>query len=508
MPEELGKLQSGSDIRGIAIQYGNKKVTLEREMISLIAEGYIEYIKEKLDKKPEKMKISVGLDSRLTGRKLQCAFIEKLLEAGVEVYDFGIATTPSMFMSTIFEKYSCDAAVMFTASHLPYYYNGIKFFTKDGAFEKEDISEIIKRAEKYILENPDKKTKKGKINRTSILRDYSQFLADKVREGVNSKKNYEKPLEGMHIIVDAANGSGGFFAEKVLEALGADTSGSIFLNPDGSFPNHTPNPEDTEAMDFLKKAVLESKADFGISFDTDVDRASCVDKFGKEISRNRLMALVSEIILEEYPGSTIVTDSLTSTGLAKFISDKGGKHFRYKRGYKNVINKAVELNNSGENCYVAMETSGHVAFKENNFLDDGAYLMAKILVKLAELHEEGKEIGDLLENYEESLETQEVRLNLISTEPAQKYTKILIKDLEKYIRKKENWFQAEENYEGIRVNCVCEGGNVWFLLRASLHEQIISITAESDFKGGTELVLNELLEFLKNYEEIDFSEYK
>ena len=133
--------------------------------------------------------------------------------------------------------------------------------------------------------------------------------------------------------------------QKVLEPLGADTSGSQFLEPDGSFPNHIPNPENEEAMHASTRAVLNSKADIGLIFDTDVDRAGAVDSTGREINRNRLIALISAILLEETPGATIVTDSITSSGLKLFIQNKlGGKHHRFKRGYKNVINEAIRLN--------------------------------------------------------------------------------------------------------------------------------------------------------------------
>lgn len=504
MEKVLMKLQSGSDIRGVAIQQDDKVVTLSRETISLIARGYITYISEKLGKASDEIKISVGTDPRITASKLECAFIEELLDAGMEVCNFGISTTPSMFMSTIFEKYNCDAAVMFTASHLPFYYNGIKFFTKKGGFEKEDITKVIDYAIKVLKNCTVKQTKKGKINRTSILKDYSEFLVNKIIEGVNSKKNYEKPLEGLHIIVDAGNGSGGFFAKEVLEVLGAKTTGSAFLNPDGLFPNHIPNPEDEIAMGFLKRAVLNNKADFGIIFDTDVDRASCVDKNGEEINRNRLIALSSAIVLEEFPGSTIVTDSITSTELNEFITKLGGKHFRFQRGYKNVINKAKDLNKKGIECQLAIETSGHAAFKENYFLDDGAYLIAKILIKLAKLHENGQNIEDLLLDYKEPLESKEIRLN-VDTQTIKEYADNVISDLEDFISKEDNWSKVEENYEGIRANCNFDEGRGWFLLRSSLHEPIICINIESDFTGGTEKIQKKLTEFLRKYSEIDTS---
>lgn len=115
---------------------------------------------------------------------------------------------------------------------------------------------------------------------------------------------------------------------QVLAPLGADVSGSQFLDPDGMFPNHIPNPEHPSAMKAATEAVLASKSDLGIVFDTDVDRAAIVGKNGQPIDRNRMIALMAAIALRDYPGSTIVTDSVTSNGLAAFIKELGGKHLR------------------------------------------------------------------------------------------------------------------------------------------------------------------------------------
>ena len=132
------------------------------------------------------------------------------------------------------------------------------------------------------------------------------------------------------------------------------------MDPDGSFPNHIPNPENAEAMASIRKAVLENKADLGIIFDTDVDRAGAVDKNGNEINRNPIIALMAAIVLQDHPGTTIVTDSITSDELKVFIEDKlGGRHHRFKRGYRNVINESIRLNEEGEESWLAIETSGH-----------------------------------------------------------------------------------------------------------------------------------------------------
>lgn len=141
-------------------------------------------------------------------------------------------------------------------------------------------------------------------------------------------ETYEKPLAGMHILVDAGNGAGGFFADKVLQPLGADTTGSQFLDPDGSFPNHVPNPEDPAAMAATIDAVIRHGADLGVVFDTDVDRSGVVDASGRALNKNKLIALMAAITLRDKPGTTIVTDSVTSSGLTAFIESKGGVHYR------------------------------------------------------------------------------------------------------------------------------------------------------------------------------------
>lgn len=186
----------------------------------------------------------------------------------------------------------------------------------------------------------------------------------------------------MQIIVNAGNGSGGFFTWDVLDKLGADTFGSLHLNPDGMFPNHIPNPEDKTAMALTRTAVLENSADLGIVFDTDVDRSGVVDNKGNPINSDKLIALMSAIVLKEHPGTTIVTDARTSMALSRFITDRGGQHCMYRVGYRNVIDKGVQLNKDGIETPLMMETSGHGALKENHFLDDGKFRASPFKEKL------------------------------------------------------------------------------------------------------------------------------
>lgn len=497
---DYNKLQNGSDIRGVAIEGAGKKVNLTPNVTKLIAYGFVRLLEKKINKKSENLKIAVGMDSRISGPSLKMTVIEGLSNLGCSVYDCSMATTPAMFMTTVLDDYNCDGSIMITASHLPYYYNGLKFFTKEGGCEKEDIKEILLEAcksenEEKIYEN------KGNVLKVDLISVYSKVLVEMIRKGANSKENYDKPLLGFKIAVDAGNGAGGFFAYKVLEVLGADVSSSQFIEPDGTFPNHIPNPENKEAMDSIRNIVLVNNADIGIIFDTDVDRAAIVDSNGMEINKNALIALISSIILEEHPKSVVVTDSVTSTGLGEFISNLGGVHHRFKRGYRNVINEAIRLNNEGKECYLAIETSGHAALKENYFLDDGAYLIAKILIKIAKLNAEGKKVEYLIKNLKSPCESSDIRLE-IREENFKEYGLKIVDDLEEYVKSIDGFSIVKENYEGIRVNCDKNNGAGWFLLRLSLHEPVLALNIESDIKGGTQIIIDKLMDFLNRYEKL------
>ena len=272
---------------------------------------------------------------------------------------------------------------MLTASHLPWNRNGMKFFTQSGGLGKKDISALVDGAAALhaAATQPVPLRPVSPVAVADFLPVYAAQLVDLIRAGVAHPVHPDQPLKGFKIVVDAGNGSGGFFASHVLQPLGADTAGSQFLDPDGNFPNHIPNPEDADAVASASRAVKAAGADLGIVFDTDVDRSAIIDRSGAAINRNRLIALLAAIVLRERPGATIVTDSVTSDGLATFITSLGGKHFRYRRGYKNVIDKGVELAAQGVDAPLMIETSGHGAMAANHYLDDGAFLAVKVLVE-------------------------------------------------------------------------------------------------------------------------------
>ena len=492
---DYSKLQNGSDIRGVALEgIEGEHVNLTEQACRDIGRGFVLWLTEKLGKKD--VKVFIGRDSRLSGPDLITWASEAMAKEGATVVNVGLASTPAMFMSTITESSDADGAVMVTASHLPFNRNGYKFFTKDGGLEKEDIKAILGYAgSDATVENP----AKGSVTDGSFMDAYGEILREKIKKETGE----EMPLTGLKIVVDAGNGAGGFFVEKVLEPLGADTTGSQFLEPDGSFPNHIPNPENEEAMAAITHAVKANKADLGIIFDTDVDRAGAVLSDGSELNRNRLIAMMATILLRGHEGAVIVTDSITSTGLAEFIAAKGGVHHRFKRGYRNVINESIRLNNEGKESLLAMETSGHGALKENYFLDDGAYLMVKLLIELSKAKKEGYTLESLLADLKEPKEAKELRFKIM-TEDFKTYGAKVLEDLKAFAEAKEGYSIAPNNYEGIRVNV----GDGWFLLRLSLHDPILPLNIESDSEGGVKKIAVELADFLKQYELLDTENIK
>lgn len=490
------KLQNGSDIRGVALEgIEGQHINLTEQACRDIGRGFAIWLIDKTNK-TENLRVAVGRDSRLSGPDLCCWICDAMQQQGIHVTDFGMASTPAMFMSTVTEGYAFDGSVMITASHLPFNRNGFKFFTNQGGLEKGDIKQILEYAEGTQTTG----LCAGTIKQDSFMDAYSKLLADKIRQATGE----ERPLEGFRIVVDAGNGAGGFYADKVLKPLGANTDGSRYLEPDGSFPNHIPNPENKEAMESITEAVKETQADLGIIFDTDVDRAGAVLADGSELNRNRIIAMLAAILLREHPGTTIVTDSITSTGLAEFIETKGGIHHRFKRGYRNVINESIRLNGQGQDSQLAIETSGHGAFKENYFLDDGAYIVTKLLIELARGKKNGYTLESLISDLKEPAESIEFRMNILQ-EDFKTYGQQVIDDLNTYAANQPGWSLAHNNYEGVRVNLDDTHGSGWFLLRLSLHDPLLPLNIESNCVGGAKKIATELASFFATYSQLDAS---
>ena len=538
---DFKKLQNGSDIRGVAIETeGGKPVNLTQNSVVRIGAAFALFAADRANKPASELRIAIGRDSRLSGEQLTVWLADGIASVGANAYDGGLASTPAMFMCCVNELHF-DAGIMVTASHLPMERNGMKFFTAiAGGLEKADITAILASAEEAAFPIA---AQRGQCGTVDVMTPYVNGLKEKILSALGCAKE-EKPFSGLKIVVDAGNGAGGFFAERLLEPLGADITGSRFLEPDGRFPNHQPNPENADAMRSICDAVTETGADFGIIFDTDVDRAGAVlpsDGGVIALDRNRLIALMTAILVRQYGPITVVTDSITSTGLTDFINSLGCRHHRFKRGYRNVINEAKRLlaleeaaKNAKEetdaefanailadaefanailadaifaNAIFAMETSGHGALRENYFLDDGAYIIVKLLVALVEARREGKTLNELIANLKEPCESAEARLNVLLDDTAD-YTAAVLETVEKHFSNLPGFEIVQPNYEGVRVNADETHGNGWFLVRRSLLDPLMPCNIESNSVGGMRLIAAELYNALRAFDKLELEPLK
>ncbi len=496
----LERLKSGSDIRGIAMRTdGASVLELTNDVISKILFAFVEWLTEKNDLKRSSLTIAIGHDPRISADRIKNVCINTLRGIGVNVCDCSLCSTPAMYLAT--SVLSCSAAIEITASHHPKNRNGLKFFTVDGGITSVELEDILNRVQNYVSDVPDRK---GHVRSINLMQYYCEKLKELICSGVTNAPNKHQPLEGVKIVVDAGNGAGGFFVNEVLNSLGADTHGSAYLEPDGEFPNHIPNPEDPQALESIINLTKASNADLGIIFDTDVDRVAFVSKSGSPISGEKLIALASSMVLENAPDAIVVTDSVTSDNLKEFIRKRGGMQFRYKRGYNNVIAMAKKINAKGENCPLAIESSGHAAFKENNFIDDGAYLAAKVIIELVNLKQVGKTLDDVIKNLVTAKEKVTVRIP-INSEDVFEYTEKVLDSIKSRTHFNRHMKIDETNIEGVRVNIPEKSCKGWFIIRKSVHDPELVLHAESEISGGLKDVLELVKSSLQSFGELDLS---
>ena len=494
------KLQNGSDIRGVALEgVDGEHVNLTTGVCWNIGAAFALWLSAKTGRSTDTLVIGIGRDSRLSGEALENALVEGLAAQRVTIVRCSLATTPAMFMGTVFEETNFDGSIMITASHLPFNRNGFKFFDKTGGLERADITDILRSAAAQQITGD---SSAPKCRAFDLIARYSKHLQDAIRKGLNF--HAEKPLTNLKIAVDAGNGAGGFFAEQVLKALGADTSGSRFLEPDGTFPNHIPNPENKAAMEAAKTATVQSHSDLGLIFDTDVDRMSAVLSDGTEVNRDAIIAMTAAILAPDYPHSTIVTDSVTSDRLTFFLEQELGlTHLRYMRGYKNVINKCRELNEQGLISPLAMETSGHGALKDNYYLDDGAFLAVKLVTALANAKHAGKNIESLIEKLPPMVEETELRFK-IRGEDFKEYGTLILQAFKE--RAEKAGFELPQSYEGVRISFKSAEAQGWMLLRLSLHDPVMPLNIESTRKGDLAKLKDIARTLLEGFDRLDISE--
>ena len=464
------KLRSGSDIR-------SREEKLTDDVCERIGYAFACMLAERLKTTPDQLAIAVGRDARPSGRRIKAALVRGITAADSDVIDSGACATPALFSQVVrpSAEHPAHAAVMVTGGDVPLSMNGFKFLTVNGGLEEADVALMLRMA--AACEVPERL-----VARADLMEGYRAFL---LREAARLLKDDAlKPLLGLYVAIDDASLGGRFFA-SLMEDLGADI--------------------ERVSDDRMEAEVPALGVDLGVSFDEDSVRAWIYDPQGRSIDGNRLIALMAAILLEQQPGQTIVTDSVTSTGLSAFIAEWGGVHYRFKRGYRNVIDEAVRLNEEEIDCPLAIETTGHAAFRDNAFLDDGIYLALRVACEALDCKREGKTVFDPLSDLSEPVEARSLRLAILDDEDPAASSQEVVEIILSHTLEHPEWQRSPDNREGVRITFNLDGGvnNAWFQLRMSVHDPIMALTAESDVPGGVKRVLSALYDLIRDTELLD-----
>ncbi len=482
------KFRSGSEVRG-------PQEALTDDFARKLGYTFSMWLAEALGKDPKALVLAVGRDERPSGKRLTAALSQGMLAAGCDVQDCGQCAAPALYMMA---QGDADGAVMVTASPAQDALNGFKFVTSRGGLNSATVKDMLQRAADTevparLAVGPDAASRRYYEH---LRRVATQYLEDDAM----------KPLLGLRVVVDARCAVGAEYA-RFLEALGVEIQGSL------TAPSPViVDPAAPEALDALAKAVLANRADLGVAFTADGTRAAFVDQNGRAIGQNRLIALVAAVLLDSAPGLTFVTDSVTSSGLSAFIAEWGGIHYRFKRGYRNVIEEAVRLNDEGINCPIAIETSGHTAFRENGFMDDGLYLATRLICEALNRKREGQTLSQLIDDLQEPVESAEIRLPVKPYEDwdPEEEVQAIVEGILSHTLDHPEWQLAPDNREGVRITFNLDGGvnNAWFQLRMSVHDPVMVLNAESAVPGGVKRILRALHALIQDTEYVDLTPLK
>jgi phosphomannomutase/phosphoglucomutase len=309
-----------------------------------------------------KPQLVVGRDGRLSGGRLAAAFIEGVLSSGCDVLEIGMVPTPVLYFSLF--HLQIPHGVMITASHNPANYNGFKIVLNYQAIHGQAIQNLYHA----LLQARRPVAYQGQRQQQDILTVYQQQL----------QQLELAPARRLRVVVDCGNGIAGIIAPTLYSELGYEVV-PLYCEVDGNFPNHHPDPGDSNNLVALQQAVLAEQADLGLAFDGDGDRLGLVDNQGQIIWADRLLMLLAADMLQRHPASYVLYDVKSTSYLAAFIREHGGQPLMWKTGHS-----LMKAKMQATGAMLAGEMSGHFFFKERWFgVDDALLAGAKILQILA-----------------------------------------------------------------------------------------------------------------------------
>jgi phosphomannomutase len=389
----------------------------------------------------DKQKAVIGHDMRENSGGLAHAFAEGVQSFGTGVTDIGLATTPMLYYAIIDGAF--DGGAMITASHLPVHYNGIKLCREKAIpLSGDDGLPEVERLTTRITDLP---PERGRYARLDFLDRYVDRLAGFV----------EHPA-ALKVVVDAGNGMGGLDTPRLIEKLPTYDFITMYMEPDGNFPHHVPNPVIPSTTEELQARVRAEKADLGIAFDGDGDRCGFIDENGKRVPADLIIAALAEYFLKKEPGATILYDLRASRAVPERIRELGGNPVKTRVGHSFIKAKM-----RGTNAIFAGELSGHYYYREMGFIDNGALSMITMLNLLGLRQVSVSQIIRPLQKYAQSGEIN-----------------FQVQDKQKVLQELGSIYKdgRQEHLDGLTV----EYPNWWFNLRQSNTESVVRLVVEAD----------------------------
>jgi phosphomannomutase len=408
-------------------------------------------------------RIVVARDMRESGVGLSAEFAAGAMATGVGVIDIGLASTDLLYFAS--GKLDTPGA-MFTASHNPAGYNGVKMCLA-GARPvglETGLRDIKKFAEEALGSGEDLGGPKAGVERLDLMEDFAAHVRSFLPEG---------EVRPLSVVADTANGMGGLVVPRIFEGLGLELR-ILYGELDGSFPNHPADPIQPENLVDLKKAVLETGADIGLAFDGDADRVFLVDDEANEVSGSLTTALVAKSMLESHPGATILYNLICSHVVPETIREYGGKGVRTRVGHSFIKQVMADTN-----AVFGGEHSGHYYFRDNYRADSG--IIAAMIV-IGTMSGSGAGLSDLLSPFRRYFDSGE--LNFENPDPAGAVEKVATAIARRG--------EQVDRLDGITV----EYPDWWFNLRPSNTEPLLRLNVEARSAEECELHVGEVLELV------------
>lgn len=409
-----------------------------------------------------RQRVVIGHDMRASSPELSRAFADGVLAQGIDVVHIGLASTDQLYFAS--GRLDCPGA-MFTASHNPAQYNGIKL-CRAGAKPVGQQTGLATIAAEVADGVPEFDGEPGTATDVDVLDDYGQFL----RELVDLSE-----LRPLKVAVDAGNGMGGHTVPAVLGPLPL-TVEALYFELDGTFPNHEANPLEPKNLVDLQKFVVDTGADIGLAFDGDADRCFVVDEKGHPVSPSAVTALVAERELAKEPGATVIHNLITSRAVPELVTERGGTPQRTRVGHSFIKKEMAETG-----AIFGGEHSAHYYFRDFWGADSGMLAALHVLAALGERERPLSELTDAYERYAASGE-----INSTVDDAAARTQAVL-----------DAFGDRTEDIDRLDGVTVSLADSAWFNLRASNTEPLLRLNVEARSTEEVDALVDEILSIVR-----------